>query len=467
MDEVSRFDSGVPLLSDPAPAIEPHPATWDRPRALRLRGAAPGEDVRVGSPLATVVKTDPSGELDGAGGRSQSEPGPVVIDSERGAPVLIRDHYGAVITGCLERMAMLSRLRDERPLYRRAGIEARLLAQVDAVVEARVSVPDLLAFWDDAARDDPRVTWAIVFMLGSLAGGTAITGILDLVNGLAADEEEHAILVAEALVAAPHPDRVTLGRDLLRSARPLARTIAVELLSRLGQLGMEPALAALDDQHVAVKAAALRALARMDGHNAMLPKIRACLGHGDPAVVCEAARTLTLFGATDVYLSVRERGALSEMLGPYAVEILALAGNLDDIAVMETLIRRQSVSAETLSALARFGHPAAWPYLVHALERSELADAAERALVTLFGPLVIDEPEDAAGVWRGILARTEFPAGTRLRKGERWSARAVIAECAGGELSRREVELLHDELRVRTRRRAHDLGAWWSPGTIS
>jgi hypothetical protein len=47
-------------------------------------------------------------------------------------------------------------------------------------------------------------------------------------------------------------------KDLLRSARPL-----VELLSRLGQLGMEPALDALDDQHVAVKAAALRALARM------------------------------------------------------------------------------------------------------------------------------------------------------------------------------------------------------------
>ncbi len=271
MDEVSRFDSGVPLLSDPAPAVEPHPATWDRPRALRLRGAAPGEDARRGSLLA-AVKTDLSGELDGARGRSQSERVHVAIDSERGAPVLIRDHYGAVVAGCLERMAMLSRLRDERPLRQRADIETRLLAQVDAIVEAHVSVPDLLGFWDDAARDDPRLTWAVVFMLGSLAGGTALTGILDLVNGLADDEAEHAILAAEALVAAPHPDRVTLGRDLRRSACPLARAVAVEILSRLGQLGTDAVLDALDDHHAAVKAAALRALARLDGHNAALPK---------------------------------------------------------------------------------------------------------------------------------------------------------------------------------------------------
>jgi len=335
---------------------------------------------------------------------------------------------------------------------------------VDAIVEAHVSVPDLLLFWDEAARDDPRVTWAVVFMLGSLAGGTALTGVLDLVNGLADDEEEHAILVAEALVAAPHPDRVTLGRDLRRSACPLARAVAVELLSRLGQLGADAVLDALDDHHAAVKAAALRAPARLDGYNTALPRIRECLGHCDPAVVSEAARTLTLFGASDAYLDVREGRALAKTLGPYAAEILVLAGSIDDIATMEGLVRRLPLSAETLSVVARFGHPAAWPYLVHGLERPELADAAERALVTLFGPLVVDEPEDAAVVWRGILAATEFPAGAKWRRGKQWSARAVLAECASGELSRREIEPLHDEVRVRTGRLEKvDLGAWGSP----
>ncbi len=152
------------------------------------------------------------------------------------------------------------------------------------------------------------------------------------------------------------------------------------------------------------------------------------------------------------------------MLGPYAAEILVLAGSLDDIATMEGLVRRLPLSAETLSVVARFGHPAVWPYLVHGLERLEFADVAERALVTLFGPLVVDEPEDAAVVWRGMLTVAEFPAGARWRRGERWSARAVLAECASGELSRREIEPLYDEVRVRTGRPGGvELGAWGLP----
>lgn len=114
---------------------------------------------------------------------------------------------------------------------------------------------------------------------------------------------------------------MTLGRDLRRSACPLARAVAVELLSRLGQLAADAVLDALDDHHAAVKAAALRALAWLDSHNAALQKIRECLGHRDPAVVSEAARTLTLFGAPDAYLDVREGRALATMLGPYAAEI--------------------------------------------------------------------------------------------------------------------------------------------------
>jgi hypothetical protein len=55
------------------------------------------------------------------------------------APVPVHQHYAAVIAGCLERMAMLSRHRDERPWREHESIEARLLAQARAVVEARAS----------------------------------------------------------------------------------------------------------------------------------------------------------------------------------------------------------------------------------------------------------------------------------------------------------------------------------------
>jgi hypothetical protein len=460
MDEVSLFSAGSPHVSDPAPAAEPHQATWDRPRVLRLREASPQED----APAAAAAIATP-GET---GSRGDLVPAPVLVDAERGAPVPIRGHYAAVIAGCLERMAMLSRHRDERPWRERAGIEARLLAQVDAIVEARVSVPDLVAFWDDEAEDDPRATWAVIFALGSLEGGAPLAGVLHLVNKFPVDAEEHALLAAEALVAAPHPERVALGRDLRRSAHPLARAVATELLSRLGQLGAEAVVEALDDANGAVKAAGLRALARGPSLDAALSRVRACLRHEEAMVVWEAARALTVGGHGDAYEKVCDGDGLAVTLGWRALEILVMAGGPEDLSLVERLVKRQPMTPEVLSAVARFGHPAAWPYLVHGLGRPEVAEDAERALVTLFGPLVAEEQEEATVAWRKALADGEIPPGTRWRRGEPWSPAAVLAECAIGELSRREVELRHDEIRARTgKSTSKDLAAWDAPARLS
>jgi hypothetical protein len=98
---------------------------------------------------------------------------------------------------------------------------------------------------------------------------------------------------------------------------------------------------------------------------------------------------------------------------------------------------------------------------VRGLERPELAEEAGRALVTLFGPLSIEKPEDAAATWRAVLEGVKIPAALRLRRGEPWSADAVLAECASGELPRRAIEVRWDELRARRRAPPGvDLSAW-------
>ena len=217
----------------------------------------------------------------------------------------------------------------------------------------------------------------------------------------------------------------------------------------------------LDDGHAEVEVSALRALARLAEHGAAVPRIRARLTHADPAVVWEASRALTLSGHRDAYAAVRENTLLSKVLGPRALDILVLAGAPVDLATVERVVRCVPMSAETLSAVARFGHPAAWPYLVRGLKRPELADEAGRALVTLFGPLSIEEPEDAAATWRAMLEGLTIPATLRLCRGEPWSADAVLAACASGELPRREIEARRDELRARRGATPGvDLGAW-------
>ncbi len=345
------------------------------------------------------------------------------------------------------------------------SLAASVEAQARAVVEARASAADLLALWDEA-EDDPRMTWAVVFALRFLDGDPAVAELLDR---LPSDALDHARLAADALVAGVPREGITLGCELSHATCPLVRVVGLEILSRSGQFGAEEASKALDDGHAEVAASALRALARLAEPGAAVPRIRAHLMHADPEVVWGAARALTLFGHRDACAAVCENGPLSKVLGPRALELLVLAGERDDIATVERVVRRVPMSAETLSAVARFGHPAAWPYLVRGLERPELVEEAERALVTLFGPLSINEPVDAAAMWGAMLEGLKIPAALRLRRGAPWSADAVLAECASGELPRREIEVRREELRARRGAPPGvDLGAWastWAPTT--
>ena len=394
---------------------------------------------------------------------SDTEEWAVVIAEERAAPIPVGAQEQLVVAECLERIAMLGRHRDQRPLRERARIEARLLAQVDALLAAGATVAEVQRFWEDESAEDPWATWAAVFVLGSTEGASGQSAVLDLLTACAEDEARHGVLAAEALLISPHPERASLGRDLLRSTSPAARGAGIELLSRLGELEASQALLAIEEDQVLVKAAGLRALARRANLGDAVERVRWCLRMPDPRIAWEAARALTLHGYPDAREDLRNGRALGAELGVDAIEILVMAGAPSDLGVLERLVKRLPMSAEVLSAVARFGHPAVWPYLVHGLGRDECAEDAARALETLFGALVDAEEDDAASAWRAALPETPIPPDAHLRRGEAWSAKVVLAECASGALRRREVELRYDELRARGGRvPAGDLAAWGS-----
>ncbi len=319
-------------------------ATWAQPHAMTL-GAA-----------KIVAEVLP--DVDPAQGTPDAS---VCIDGTRAEPMPVWACQASVIADCLERMSMLGRHRDERPLRERASIEVRLLAHLDALVAAGTRIDDLDHFWQHHAEDDPWVTWAVVFVLGTVEGPDALDAIAHLVEGLPSDASDHAQLAAAALAVSPHADRALLLRGLLPSPSPLAKAVAVELLSILGVLELDIAVPLLDDPTAGARAAALRALARASTSiEPVLPKVRAALRDRDPAVAWEAARLLTLFQHSEPAVEVRDTGPLATTLGARALDLLALVGSLGDLPTVQRITKRLPMSGDVLSAVARFGHPAAW-----------------------------------------------------------------------------------------------------------
>jgi hypothetical protein len=388
---------------------------------------------------------------------------PVTIDADRAKATPAGAYYTDVMEECLDRLAMLARHRDERPLRARRQIEARMLAQVDAIIEAHATVGDLVAFWSREVDDEPWAAWAVAFTLGCVDARESPRELRELCEVLPEDATLAALLVAEALMASPYGAQDALGKELVRSGAPLARAAGIELLSRIGALDLEMARSALDHAAPGVQAAGVRALARGEVTDPLPAGLLKCLHSEDATVAREAARALSLLGRDDALVELRDDGQLAGVLGESALEVLVLRGEISEIGTMQRLVSRLPASERVLSAIGRFGHPATWAYLIHGLTKGELAEAAHRALVTLFGPVVVGPQALAPAAWRGALEVAQIPRGVRLRRGQPWSAEMVMAECASGDLARWEIELRRDELRARTGRSTNtDLARWGS-----
>ena len=86
-----------------------------------------------------------------------------------------------------------------------------------------------------------------------------------------------------------------------------------------------------------------------------------------------------------------------------------------------------------------------------------LCEAAERALLTLFGPLVALEATRSPGAWRDALAERDFDPALRYRHGQPWTPGLVVEDCGlaapphtKGARSQRDIERWLDEIGART-----------------
>lgn len=376
--------------------------------------------------------------------------------------------YAIVADEAFNAIASAGRDRRLAPLDDRDDLEQRALRQIDALAAIGGPIVHLLlASWARALElPGPWCSWAAAFALGSIEGADALLALHEGLERLPPSALDHALAAASALAIAPHPDRLDLGRDLLASSHPIARAVGVDVLARADQLGADDLRRHLLDASVPVIVAAVRAVARMDLDTArpLLGILERWLGFPHAEVAWPAARALLRWGLDTPLAEVRSGGRLATILGVQAAEVLILAGDPSDQARLAAILRQAPPSRATLDALARFGHPGAWSYLVQKLEDDDLVDDAVDALTTLFGARVSWAERRRVPAWRAAIGAASLDPSIRYRRGQPWSTAIVAEECREPSLSAADVEKRLDELVVRARiAESIDVDAWW-PG---
>jgi hypothetical protein len=401
------------------------------------------------------------------------QPDAVRVDEAHAAPVQAEKFTADIVANAAETMAMLAEHRLTRPMSLRPSREARILALVDVIfATGDRALSDLLGWWARAHEDgDPWTLWPLAFLLGLVDGPDGLLALERLLEALDPGDGQRVEIAANALAVIPHPAMVAFAEDLLDAPNPLAQAIGLEVLSRRGELDPERLEPHLTAAAPAPLAAALRALVRAEAMAPPTERVLPLLGHADPFVAWEAARAVTLWGAPDALDALRTGHLLGATLGARAAELFVMAGEADDIAYLEDLLARVPLTPELLDAIGRFGNPLAWSFVLHFLIDRELCEAAEGALLTLFGPLVPPDVTRAPRAWRDALAERDLDPAMRYRRGELWTPSVVVNDCAfaglshiGGMHSQRTIERWLDELAARTGIPMNAELSRWTPG---
>jgi hypothetical protein len=400
-----------------------------------------------------VIKNGPDRLIDPAD--LPTPPHPPVVLSKPAPPISETDLCALVVNDALETLRGLARDRVEMTLAERASIEARLLARVDAIaVTGGPVVNRILAWWRGSlVLPGPWCSWVAPFALASIAGADALLAVLHGLESLPPSALAHQRVATDALAVSPHPALADLAEDLGTSPHPIARAAGIELLGRARQISPDRLRDFLLDANVTVVAAAARAAMLLSFEDAapLLPLLRRLLHFPHVEVAWPIARLLLRWALPDPYDDVRTGGPLAGILGPRALEIFVLSGETADAACFTTIAARAPASPAQLSAIARFGHPGAWAYLVRHLGDEELADDAADALSTLFGPCVEPAKRLDGTAWKSAIAKAKLSPEVRYRLGVPWKPSLLAAECLSGQLSLLAVEGRLDELIVRAR----------------
>lgn len=309
---------------------------------------------------------------------------------------------------CLEDLAAFGAMRRPTPdeSWWCPRVEERLLARLDALIACGVgALPTLVKLVEERPLPDGELTWALVFLFGSIAGDDALHEVERVLRSTDLHAPGMVASVADALSHAPHPGVVPWMFSWLHDVDAAKREVAVTTLSRRSALSWSDHEARLVDEDPDVRRAAARALWR----SAVRPPrevFERLLRDDDDAVVRAALRASVLHrDDTGLRIVTAEiagtpRGALD------AAMTVALSHPAEGFGLLLHAAQTDPTESE-VEALGWFGHLGAARILLALLEHDDktVAKAAANALWRLTGaPLTDDAPapeySDERPPWR-------------------------------------------------------------------
>lgn len=441
---------GVALLEVPAPQQRDGAAQADRIPSVIVEE----RPATIADEAASPPAPDPARDLP----IDWDPPISILADAARGT---MRGFYEELWAGLLERLLALSVQRHSRALRDQAELEQRVVHHVHALAAVGIGPGFVLQFWEDSHEELPHAAWVAGLVFGACAGANWDSGLRRWCEMLQGVPFGQRMLAADALALSPKADLPIFLAELRRSEVAPLRAVAIEALSRRGPAAIEP----LSDDDLAARAALLRHRLRhpTDERRAAImindASWEALLHVDDPDLVGEIARASLILGDQRALEDIRSRGRLAKQLGPRAVELLALVGEMDDVRLIDTLLGAHPSTVALLRAVARYGHRSLWGYLTQALDDEDLSEAAGEGLATLFGPLVDETAQLRRERWEAALASATFPPDVRLRRGAPW-AFGVWRDDLNVGLAVEDLVSSADEARLYGRRDVPDPVCW-------
>jgi hypothetical protein len=382
--------------------------------------------------------------------------GSVRLAADRASGLPAASWQRHVRTGLLERALSLGADHRGGPHSDRGEVGRRLLAHVDALAEAGLSFAGLQAFSEEAELDNPGALWTLTLLFGCLDLGDADEAFASWVASL--DESifvsyQSVVEIAEALSLQPNA-RIRAGASgWLGGASAVLAAASVETMA-LEQVS-EDALSRLGRREEPVVQVAVERLFSRAPEEAQRQRPRARRASWDslaaPALAYEMARARILARDLEPLLRLQQRDpAALGALGPYAIDVLALAGDGSDGELAREIALGLPTTPGLLEAMGRAGFATLFPRLLAALESDDVDEEAHGALETALGPST--RPSRAS--WEQVIARllrAEEPS--RLRGGRPHGPAAVLEEMRRPELSSSDLQRRADELFVRSGRR--------------
>ncbi|WP_224372270.1 HEAT repeat domain-containing protein [Hyalangium versicolor] len=335
----------------------------------------------------------------------RKEPAPPPAHKSERAPVtpeeIEQEQFGARLSreevellrakAFFEELAMMSVMRqpDAGELWSNLRpVEERLLARVEGILACGEWVlSELVALLCERPVPDPEMTWAALFIHGSLAGEDTLHQMERLLRTAGLEEPVVFDAACDALAFVPHPGLQAMMRKWLTDKELLHRRLAVRVLGRRGLLDAAQALVLARGEEPELALEGARALPMAPGE-LDLRETAQLLGHKQEEMVSCAIEALWLRHSP---LGLRHAQALvAEGRGAFASAALWLAagGGPEAQPVFEAALAR-GASPVLLEALGWYGNLQFMEPLLALLEKGKVA--AVGALQRLTGASLTDE----------------------------------------------------------------------------